>query len=145
MSNIDVVRSIIENWRHKDIDAVLAHIDDDIEYHYLVGQKPLLGKEAMRTFLERFGADQTEIGWRIVHFAEQNDTLLVEGIDDYVDGKGCRITTPYMGIFEFEAGKVRRWRDYLDPALVKRDKTGEGQEAWVKELLARGRETCSIR
>lgn len=137
MSNFEVVQSIIDHWRRKDIPAVLNHVSDDVEYHYLVGQKPLRGKEEMRAFLEKFGAYQTEIQWQILHFAENGDTLLVEGIDDYIDGKERRIRTPYMGIFEFKNGKVRRWRDYLDPALVKRDKTGEDQEEWVEALLAR--------
>lgn len=137
MSNFGTVLSIIESWRSLDVEAVLGHLAEDVEYHYLVGLEPLCGKNEVRAFLEKFGADQTDIRWKILNHAENGDTLLVEGLDDYVDGKGRRIRTPYMGVFEFENGKVRRWRDYLDPALVKRDKLGEAQEPWVETLIAR--------
>ncbi len=138
MNNFGVVKSVIEHWRQLNVDAVLEHVADDVEYHYLVGLEPLRGKSEVRDFLEKFGADQTDIKWKILNYAENGDTLLVEGLDDYVDGKGRRIRTPYMGIFEFENGKIRRWRDYLDPALIKRDKLGEPQEIWVEALISRG-------
>ena len=137
MNKLQTVQEIIKAWRAHDLDAVLDHVADDIEYHFLVGLKPLCGKSEMRSFLEKFGADQTDIRWRIVNAAEAGDILMVEGIDDYIDGKGRRIQTPYMGVFEFENGKVRAWRDYLDPALVKVDKIGEQQPEWVKALISR--------
>ncbi|PQA85982.1 nuclear transport factor 2 family protein [Hyphococcus luteus] len=137
MSNYRQVEGIIDAWRRKDIDAVLNHVDEDVEYHYLVGVQPLRGKDEMRALLEKFGAGQSEIRWRIVNAVENGDMVMVEGVDDYVDARGRRIQTPYMGVFEFENGKVRRWRDYLDPALVKKDKAGEAQAEWVKALIGR--------
>jgi len=137
MSKLKIVEAIIDSWRKMNLDAVLEHVADDIEYHFLVGQKPLCGKPEMRAFLENFGAGQTEIRWRIINAAEADNLLMVEGVDDYVDSKGRRIQTPYMGVFEFENDRVRRWRDYLDPSLVKVDKAGGEHPEWVKELVSR--------
>ena len=45
---LDRVTGMIKDWRRKDIDAVLAHVTDDIVWHSHVGSPPIIGKEAMR-------------------------------------------------------------------------------------------------
>lgn len=134
--HIDVVNGIIEAWKHGDIDGVLSHLTEDVEYHYLVGQRPLVGQEWVRRFLEKFGAGQTDIRWRIVNHASNADRLLVEGVDDYVDAEGRRIRTPYMGIFEFRDGRVCRWRDYVDTGLIAQAKAQEAFPDWLEALIA---------
>ena len=129
-----VVDAIIDAWKHKDIDGVLAQLCDDVEYHYLVGERPLLGKEWVRKFLERFGGHIGEPNnWRIV---ECGDALLVEGIDDYVSTDGTRVRYPYMGVFEFRDGHVARWRDYADGGLIARVRDGEALPDWLEALVA---------
>jgi len=135
-NQIDVVNELIEAWKKADIDGVLSYLSDDIEYHYLVGARPLLGKDWVRKFLNKFGAGQTDIRWRIVNHASNGDQLLVEGIDDYVDADGMRIRTPYMGIFEFRDGKICRWRDYVDTPLITLAKNGEKFPEWLEALVA---------
>ena len=67
---------------------------------------------------------------------DEQGAEMVEGVDDYVDAEGTRIQTPYMGVFEFEDGKIRNWRDYVDLGLVKMIKDGDGLPDWVKPLVA---------
>lgn len=134
-THIDVVNSMINTWKKQDIDGVLSHLTDDIEYHFLVGERPLIGKDWVRRFLEKFGSGQTNILWRIVNSAADGDKLLVEGVDDYVDANGVRIQTPYMGIFEFRDGKICRWRDYVDTGLIKQAKSGEKWPVWLETLI----------
>jgi limonene-1,2-epoxide hydrolase len=135
--HIQIVNRLIGAWKQSDIDGVLSCLTDDIEYHYIVGARPLVGKDWVRRFLEKFGAGQTEIRWRIVNHASNGDKLLVEGIDDYVDADGVRIRTPYMGIFEIRDGRICRWRDYVDSGLIRMAKDGEEFPDWLAGMLDR--------
>lgn len=59
-------------------------------------------------------------------------------MDDYVDGNGRRIQTPYMGAFEFRDGRIAAWRDYLDANLIAQAETGAAMPEWIEELVNRG-------
>lgn len=133
-----VVEAIIEAWKQKDIDGVLEHLCDDVEYHYLMGERPLKGKEWVRKFLSRFGEHIADSGnnWRILRSAEVGDALLLEGVDDYLDTDGRRICYPYMGIFEFSGDKVAAWRDYAEGGLIARLREGEALPEWLEPLVA---------
>lgn len=130
------VQQVIDAWKEFDVDAVLECLTDDIEYHYLVGQRPLVGKEWVRRFLNKFGHGQSNIKWRIANHASNGNLLMVEGIDDYIDAEGNHIRTPYMGVFEFRDGKICRWRDYVDTSLITMAKNREAFPEWLEKLVA---------
>lgn len=140
-SSLDAKRAVVEGiiaaWKNKDVEGVLAHLADDVEYHFLVGERPLMGKDWVRKFLIRFGE---HIGpdnrWRILRCAETGHALLVEGLDDYQTVDGSRVCYPYMGIFEFQGDKVIGWRDYADSALIARQRAGEALPGWLESLVA---------
>ncbi|MAK64752.1 MAG: limonene-1,2-epoxide hydrolase [Maricaulis sp.] len=135
MALIETVHRVINAWKTGDIETVLDQLDEDVTYHYVVGHKPLEGRDKVRRFLEKFGAGQTEIAWRITHHLEAGNRLFVEGVDDYVDADGVRIQTPYAGVFEFRNGKIWRWRDYVDTGAIAAAKRGEPVPEWVLPLL----------
>lgn len=130
------VQQVIDAWKQLDVDAVLECLTDDVEYHYLVGQRPLVGKDWVRRFLSKFGHGQKDIKWRIVNHASNGNLLMVEGIDDYIDADGNHIRTPYMGVFEFRDGKICRWRDYVDTSLISMAKNREAFPEWLEKLVA---------
>ena len=101
-----------------------------------VYKRQLEGRDAIRRFLEKFGAGQTEIAWSITRHSETGDLLMVEGVDDYVNAEGVRIRTPYAGVFEFRDGRIWRWRDYVDSAAIAAARAGQPVPAWVEPLLA---------
>ncbi len=136
---IDVVNEVIESWKNADIEGVLNCLSDDVEYHFLVGKRPLIGKDWVRRFLEKFGAGQTDIRWRIVNYVSDGEKLLLEGIDDYVDADGVRIRTPYMGIFEFRDDKICAWRDYVDTPMITMAKNREEFPEWLETLVSDSR------
>lgn len=136
--HIEIVNGMIDAWKRGDIEGVLSCLTEDVEYHYIVGARPLIGKDWVRKFLDKFGAGQTDIRWRIVNHASQGDKLLVEGIDDYVDADGVRIRTPYMGIFRIRDGKICQWRDYVDTGLITLAKSGEDFPEWLSQLVNQG-------
>jgi len=103
----------------KDKAAVLALVTADVEYHYHVGSKPLIGREKIGKFLDYHWGHTTDAVWSIQTHAVTGDKLLVEGTEELTDtNTGQRVHTPYMGIFEFRDGLIARWRDYfqLTPA-----------------------------
>lgn len=136
MAHIDTVHRIIAAWKRGNIETVLDAVCEDVVYHYHVGSRPLEGREAIRRFLEKFGARQTEIAWSITRHSETGDLLMVEGVDDYVNAEGVRIRTPYAGVFEFRDGRIWRWRDYVDSAAIAAARAGEPVPPWVEPLLS---------
>lgn len=107
-----------------DKETFLDYLTDDIEYHYHVGSRPLIGKEWVRKFLNKYDEICADPEWRIDRWAETDDCLFVEGYEEYTDLRtGDRIAHPYMGIFEFRDGRIARWRDYFE---MDNKKEGEG-------------------
>jgi limonene-1,2-epoxide hydrolase len=103
----------------KDKAAVLALVTADVEYHYHVGSKPLVGPEKIGKFLDYHWGHTKDAVWNIETHAATGNKLLVEGFEKFFDtNTGKEVNTPYMGIFEFRDGLIWRWRDYfqLQPA-----------------------------
>ncbi len=111
----DVLKAIMQANLDKDTEAFLAHLTDDVEYHYHMTSRPLLGKEWVRRFMEKYRNVTADSVWRIERTAEGSDFLMVEGYEEYTDTRsGKRIAHPYMGILEFRGDKVAKWRDYFE-------------------------------
>lgn len=136
--HIETLRALIARWKEGDAEGVLERVTEDVVYHYHVGSPPIRGRDVLARFLASFGAGQKDKRWRIVHHAQTGDTLLVEGVDDFVNAEGRRIQTPYMGVFEFEGGKIRAWRDYHDMAVMQSLEKGEPLPDYLEELADRG-------
>ena len=71
-----------------------------------------------------------------MRYAESDDALPVEGVDDYISSDGTAFCYPYMGVFEFREGLVSQWRDYADSALIAQltDRTPLLQ--WLQSLVS---------
>ena len=65
MAKLDIVTSVIEAWRRKDVEAVLEHAADDIVFFYAIGERPARGKQEMRALLGRLKNHQNNLNWRI--------------------------------------------------------------------------------
>ena len=135
--HLPTYHALIEAWKKKDIDAVLAKVTDDFEWHYLVGLPPLSGKDAARKFLEKFGSTIAEVRWRVFDAFQKDNKIVVEGVDEYSTTTGGRVAVPYIGILEFRGDKIAKWRDYCDSALAGRMKNGEAVPAYVEKLIDR--------
>jgi len=112
---IEVLNKLQAANVRRDKAAILALVTPDVEYHFHVGTKPLVGVEGISKFLDRYWAMASELVWRIDHHAENGDKLLVEGYEEFVDtNTGKKVAHPYMGIFEIRDGKIAKWRDYFE-------------------------------
>ena len=119
---MDTIHAVMEANADGDNEAFLEFLTDDIEYHYHVGSRPLLGKEWVRKFIHKYREITADVLWRIDRYAEKDNCLFVEGYEEYTDQRtNERIAHPYMGIFEFRDGKIAKWRDYFEMNLRKED------------------------
>ncbi len=112
---MNTIRALMKANLEGDQETFLSYLTDDIEYHYHMGSRPLLGKEWVQKFLNKYKEICADPEWRIDRHAETDDCLFVEGYEEYTDLRtGDRIAHPYMGIFEFRDGRIAKWRDYFE-------------------------------
>jgi limonene-1,2-epoxide hydrolase len=134
----DIFLKLIEKWQDKDVEGVLAFMDDDIVWHYAAGaMPPLKGKAVARKLLARFQAEMHGIQWRIFAHAEVGHRLFIEGVDEYKTTEGLRIAAPYAGVIEFRDGLITGWRDYVDIGVIAQQKAGEPLSQQVLDLIDR--------
>jgi len=135
----EVLGAIIEVWsRSQDIDGVLRYMTEDVVWHYsAVTMAPTHGKVGAREFLEAYKARVRNPTWRIFKTAESENTLFVEGVDEFDTPDGVRVVIPYAGVLEFEDGKVSAWRDYFDRGVLDRGTRGEELPDFAQQLADR--------
>ncbi|MBL8643628.1 MAG: nuclear transport factor 2 family protein, partial [Rhodospirillaceae bacterium] len=81
-TNLDVMRTLMDAWKRRDVEAFLALLTDDFEYYWHIDTKPLQGKEKMRKFLGNYSTAYEQREWRVIHHAEAGNLLLLEGYEE---------------------------------------------------------------
>ncbi|WP_304170468.1 nuclear transport factor 2 family protein [Phenylobacterium aquaticum] len=133
-----ILGKVIAAWQAKDIEGVLAHMSDDIVWHYAAAaMPPVRGKQAAGKLLGNFQKDMHAIQWRIFAHAETGDRLFIEGVDDYTTADGKRVAAPYAGVLDFRGDLICGWRDYVDLGVIAQQKAGEPMSKQVEGLLDR--------
>ncbi len=136
-NNIQHVTGLINDWRRKDIKAVLARVTDDIAWHTHVGSPTVNGKAAMEQVLNTLATQMNDVKWRIFHYAENENRIFLEGVDDFVSPEGRRIVIPYAGVLAFRGTLIAEWRDYFDRNLFNKLKAGEAAPDYIEALTNR--------
>ena len=112
---METIKAMMQANVERDDKKFLGFLTDDIVYHFHVGSRPLIGKEWVQKFLNKYREITADVKWRIDRFAETDNELFVEGYEEYLDTRSNEmIAHPYMGIFEFRDGKIAAWRDYFE-------------------------------
>lgn len=138
MARIETVLALITAWASKDIDGVLALLDDEIVWHYAAAiAPPAQGKLKVRKFLESMSTQVGEVRWRLFDYAVRGDRIFVEGVDEYISTEGFLVSAPYAGVVEFRGEKILALREYFDLAVVTAQKAGAEPPAHVRALIAR--------
>ena len=124
---LEIFLKVIDVWcKDQDIDAVLEHLSDDLVWHFSAATKPpMVGKGGARAFLDAFCKQAKSPRWRIFNYAERDNMLLVEGVDDFDTPDGKQVVIPYMGIYEFDGDLICGWRDYFDRGVAEAGTKGE--------------------
>lgn len=136
---IDILQSVINAWcERQDIDAVLAHLTEDVVWHHsAVTKEPKIGHQGAREFLTAYKEHVRNPAWRMFSIAETGDSLLVEGVDEFDTKDGHHVVIPYMGILEFRRDRICAWRDYFDRGVADRGAQGETLPDFARALTNR--------
>ena len=118
MSNLDTVKAFYAAWSEGDIDGALAHCADDMVWDN-VPMKAFVGKERIKSFLEKFAQGMSDTHYDIKNTIEQDNRLMIEGVENY-NKAGKAIAVPYMASFHFANGKIASMSDYFDLSTVER-------------------------
>ena len=123
----DTFEELRQATLRQDDEAFLSFLTEDVEYHYHMTSRPLIGKEWVTKFLNKYREIATDLTWRIDRYAEKDNLLFVEGYEEYLDTRtNEKIAHPYMGIVEFRDGKIAKWRDYFEMHNVKKEESQTG-------------------
>jgi len=121
-SKMATIEALMQANMNRDDEKFMEFLADDIVYHYHVGSRPLVGKEWVQKFLNKYREITADVNWRVDRYAETENELFVEGYEEYLDTRTNEIIAhPYMGIFEFRDGKITGWRDYFEMDNKKQD------------------------
>ena len=131
------VKGLITDWRRKDIDSVLGRVTDDIAWHTHVGSPPVNGKPAMKQMMDALAGQMNDVRWRIFQYAQNGDSVFLEGVDDFVNPEGRRVVLPYAGVLMFRGALISQWRDYFDRGLFNKLKAGEAAPDYIAALTTR--------
>lgn len=133
-----VLQAIIGAWQKQDIEGVLAQVTDDIVWRNTSGFAPAIrGKAAMRTALQAMAPVIQTNKWRIFDYAESQDRLFMEGVDEFWLKTGEHVAIPYAGVLEFRGLLVHEWREYYDGRISAAMKAGAPMTDEVKAMIDR--------
>ncbi|MDP3867543.1 nuclear transport factor 2 family protein [Phenylobacterium sp.] len=129
--NMKVLEAMMAASKRKDHEAFLDTMTDDIEYYWHMGTRPIRDKPTLRKFLRNYEAGFDQQEWTILHWAEKDDMILVEGMEKLYDRtRDVLIDNEFMQVIEFRDGKICKLRDYYDSAKVnppaRKPETAEG-------------------
>jgi limonene-1,2-epoxide hydrolase len=120
----EVVLRFCELLSEHDAPAVRSHLAADAVYQN-VGMAASVGSDAIVADLaNQFTMFPQTYRFEIKHLAVNGDVVLTERVD-YLEGPGMKMALPVMGTFVVKDGRIARWTDYFDSALIGKILGGE--------------------
>jgi uncharacterized protein (TIGR02246 family) len=107
-----VMRTLVDCWNTDDRDGAAALYSDDAVFHLVGWWKPLVGRDAIRAYLDDLAAFKPHS--TILNMASTDSVVFAEGIDTQThDGKA--VTMHWSIVVEInDAGEITAERDYVD-------------------------------
>ncbi len=128
---IDTVRAFCDLMAKRDPDALRPFLADGAVYQN-TGMPASTGVDAVLENLSgQFAAFPDSYEYRLENIAAAGDVVLTERLDMIRGPDGKLHGVPVMGTFVLRDGKIVRWTDYFDTALVAKMMSGEDYRALV--------------
>ena len=106
-------------WLRGDLDAYLALWAEDMTFQSPVHAEPLRGRAAFADLVRQAFAFARPLAFDFTHIAVAGDVVLAEwriAVERRAGGR--RIEWWGMSVAEVQGGRIRRWREYWNPADV---------------------------
>ncbi len=113
----DLMRRFLGCWSTRDAGAMAACFAEDGVYDNVPSRKPMVGRAAIRAWLDTCFAHLTRIDVEILNIAVNGDWILSERLDDHVRGEH-HMPLPVMNAARVADGRFVMFRDYYDMKTV---------------------------
>ncbi len=119
--NEQVVRSFCESWLKRDLDEILSHVTDDMEYHN-IPVPVIVGKENVAVVFKMFLELMHHLDLEITNIMSEGNKVFTERVDRMTAQSG-HTDLPVGGYFEVRDGKIAVMHEYFNLATFE-DQTG---------------------
>lgn len=116
-TNEQLLRRLLGYWATRDAAAMADCFAADAVYDNVPERKPMVGREAIRAWLEMCFDNLTRIDVEILNIAHNREWLLCERIDDHIIGDK-HMPLPVMNATRIVDGRIVMFRDYYDRKTV---------------------------
>jgi len=110
-SSEQLMRRFLGYWASRDAEAMAACFAEDGVYDNVPDGKPMVGRAAIKAWLEACFDHLTRIDVEILHHAISGEWILSERIDDHVVGEK-HMPLPVMNATRIVDGEIVMFRDY---------------------------------
>ena len=117
VSNVATIRRFLALWSTRDANAMADCFAEDGVYDNVPNKNPMIGREAIRQWLEMCFQHLTRIDAEILNIASNGECVLCERVDDHVSGDR-HMPLPVMNASRIVDGKIKIFRDYYDRQTV---------------------------
>jgi limonene-1,2-epoxide hydrolase len=119
--NEQVVRSFCESWLKRDLDEILSHVTDDMEYHN-IPVPVIVGKENVAVVFKYFLDLMHHLDLEITNIMSEGNKVFTERVDR-MTAKTGHTDLPVGGHFEIRDGKIAVMHEYFNLATFE-EQTG---------------------
>jgi limonene-1,2-epoxide hydrolase len=110
-SNEALLRHFLSLWALRDAAGMAECFAEDGIYDNVPDARPMLGRAAIRQWLDKCFEHLTRIDVELLNVASHGDWVLSERIDDHIVGDK-HMCLPVMNAARFEGGRITLFRDY---------------------------------
>jgi limonene-1,2-epoxide hydrolase len=116
-ANEATMRRFLALWSARDASAMADCFAADGVYDNVPDKKPMIGRAAIRQWLDMCFQHLTRIDVEILNIASNGEWILSERVDDHIIGDR-HMPLPVMNACRIVDGKIRMFRDYYDRKTV---------------------------
>jgi ketosteroid isomerase-like protein len=110
MTNKEIIREVIKGFIAFDIEAILKHVADDVQW-FIPGEPSVTGKEAFAREVSKSFNGRLEI--KTTTEIADGDYVVIEGEVESSPENGTKIKADFCDIFRLENGKIKELRFYV--------------------------------
>jgi steroid delta-isomerase-like uncharacterized protein len=115
---VDVVGQFVLAWESNDVGAILSLFADDAVWYDGYPANPYVGREQIRSQLERYSRHLSDISIEVLSQAADQEVVFQERVDrGFRDGKPFAVAA--VCVFTVRDGKIQENRDYWNPGAYR--------------------------